>query len=414
MNILNITFKDLQVFFKDRGSALQLFVLPLVFIFVFSGIGSIGDGEADTAVPLPVVNLDEGEAAQRLLANIAATGAYQTVLLAKTDAESQLEAGGIDWLLTIPVNFSADLAANQATDLRIVAHPDADNAEVEAVRLAVDSAAQDLLLKSQILDSLRLMGAMQAANVPEQQAFSEAAIVAQVEGQFETAQTRPLITITQSRPGQQDKEAEPAPFSGPNVTVPGFTVLFVFLAAGATALSIYNEKKIGSFRRLLAAPLPKSQLLLGKMLPTFFIALIQVGVIFLIGMFLMPLFGLEGLTMGEDPLAVFVIVVVMALCAAGLGVLIAAFARTEGQIGGGSAVLLWVMGALGGAFFPTFLLEGFIGQAGKAVPHYWAGKALYGVLVRGQALPDITTEIAVLLGFTLLFWLVGVWRFDFD
>jgi ABC-2 type transport system permease protein len=413
MNILNITFKDLQIFFKDRGSALQLFVLPLVFIFVFSGIGSISDGEVDTAVPLPVINLDEGEAAQTLLANIAATGAYQTVLLAQPEADSQLEAGDIDWLLKIPATFSADLAANQPTDLRMIAHPDADNAEVEAVRLAVDSAAQDLLLKSQILDSLRLMGAMQAANAPEHQAFSEAAIVAQVDEQFERAEERPLITITQSRPGQT-KAAEPEPFSGPNVTVPGFTVLFVFLAAGATAVSIYNEKKLGSFRRLLAAPLPKSQLLLGKMLPTFFIALIQVSVIFLIGIFLMPLLGMPGLTLGEDPLAVVVIVIVMALCAAGLGVLIAAFARTESQIGGGSAVLLWVMGALGGAFFPTFLLEGFLGQAGKAVPHYWAGKALYGVLARGQSLSDITTEIAILLGFTLLFWLVGVWRFDFD
>jgi ABC-2 type transport system permease protein len=255
---------------------------------------------------------------------------------------------------------------------------------------------------------------MQAANDPESQVFTTETIVDQAEGQFEASQKRPLITINQTRPGQQGKEAEPAPFSGPNVTVPGFTVLFVFLAAGATALSIYNEKKVGSFRRLLAAPLPKSQLLLGKMLPTFFIALIQVSVIFLIGMFLMPLFGLEGLTMGEDPLAVVVIVIVMALCAAGLGVLIAAFAHTEGQIGGGSAVLLWVMGALGGAFFPTFLLEGFLGQAGKVVPHYWAGKALYGVLARGQTLSDITPDIAVLLGFTLLFWLVGVWRFDFD
>ncbi|MFQ5437060.1 MAG: ABC transporter permease, partial [Anaerolineae bacterium] len=204
-------------------------------------------------------------------------------------------------------------------------------------------------------------------------------------------------------------EDEPELFSSPNVTVPGFTVLFVFLAAGATAQSIYNEKKVGSFRRLMAAPISKAELLLGKMLPTFFIALIQVGVIFGVGMFLMPLLGLDGLT-----LAVLLLVVVTALCAAGLGVLIAAFARTEAQIGGGAAVLLWVMGALGGAFFPTFLLKGFLGQAGKIVPHYWAGKGLFGVLARGQTLPDITTELAVLLGFTLLFWLVGVWRFDFD
>lgn len=413
MNILNITFKDLQIFFKDRGSALQLFVLPLVFIFVFSGIGSIEQGEPE-AVPLPVVNLDGGEAAQTLLQKIDAAGGVKTTLMDQADAEAQLESGDINWLLEIPDDFSANVAANSPTMLRLVSHPDADDAEREAVRLVVDGAAQDLLLKSQILTSLQMMGAMQAAHDLENQVFTTETILAQAEGQFEAAEERPLITITQTRPGQQSKEAEPAPFSGPNVTVPGFTVLFVFLAAGATALSIYNEKKIGSFRRLLAAPLPKAQLLLGKMLPTFFIALVQVSVIFLIGMFLMPLFGLKGLTLGEDPLAVVVIIIVMALCATGLGVLIAAFARTEGQIGGGAAVLLWVMGALGGAFFPTFLLEGFIGQAGKAVPHYWAGKALYGVLARGQTLPDITTEIAILLGFTFLFWLVGVWRFDFD
>ncbi len=413
MNVLNITFKDLQIFFKDRGAALQLFVLPLVFIFVFSGISSFGGDGAD-AIPLPVVNLDEGDSAQTLLQNIAAAGGVATRLMVQSEAEAQLEAGDIDWLLEIPADFSTHVATSSPTTLRLVAHPDADSTEQEAVRLVVDGAAQDLLLKSQIITSLELMGAMQAANDPEHQAFTPEVVLAQVEEQFELAEERPLITINQIRPGIKDTEADPEPFSGPNVTVPGFTVLFVFLAAGATALSIYNEKKIGSFRRLLAAPLPKAQLLLGKMMPTFFIALIQVSVIFLIGMFLLPLLGLPALTLGEDPLAVVVIVIVMALCAAGLGVLIAAFARTEGQIGGGSTVLLWAMGALGGAFFPTFLLENFLGQAGKAVPHYWAGKALYGVLARGQSLPDISTEIAILLGFTLLFWLVGVWQFDFD
>ncbi len=413
MNILSIAFKDLLIFFKDRGSALQLFVLPLVFIFVFSGLGNVGASE--TAVtPLPAVNLDEGDTAVTLLQKIDAAGGVKTELMAQPDAQAQLEAGQIDWLLTIPVGFSDDVAANRPTTLRLTSHPDADDAAREAVQLVIDGAAQELTLQTQILASLQMMAEMQAAAAPEQQVFTTEAIQAQAKSQFESSAERPLITINQTRPGQTGEPAAPAPFSGPNVTVPGFTVLFVFLAAGATALSIYNEKKIGSFRRLMAAPISKAELLLGKMLPTFFIALIQVGVIFLVGVLLMPLLGLEGLTLGEDPLAVLLIVVIMALCAAGLGVLIAAFARTEGQIGGGSAVLLWLMGALGGAFFPTFLLEGFLGQAGKAVPHYWAGKALYGVLARGQRLPDITTELAILLGFTLLFWLVGVWRFDFD
>ena len=413
MNILSIAFKDLLIFFKDRGAALQIFVLPLVFILVFAGIGNIGADEPE-AVALPVVNLDEGEVSQALLRGIDAAGGVKTELMNQADAETKLEAGDINWLLKIPANFSADLEANEPVAVPLIAHPDADDTEKEAVRLVVDGAAQDLVLQTQVKASLQMMGAMQAASAPEHQAFTTENVLAQAESQFEGAEERPLITILETRPGQIGKEDEPQPFSGPNVTVPGFTVLFVFLAAGATALSIYNEKKVGSFRRLMAAPISKAELLLGKMLPTFFIAVIQVVVIFVVGMFLLPLFGLEGLTLGEDPLAVALIVIVMALCAAGMGVLIAAFAKTEGQIGGGAAVLLWAMGALGGAFFPTFLLEGFLGQAGKVVPHYWAGKALFGVLARGQTLTNITTELAVLFGFTVLFWLVGVWRFDFD
>ncbi len=411
MNVLSIAFKDLLIFFKDRGAALQLFVLPLVFILVFAGIGGVGDGEPE-AVALPVVNLDGEATAQAFLEGIDAAGGVKTAVLTRSDADSQLEAGDIDWLLKIPADFSSKLAANEPVVVPLIAHPDADDAEKEAVRLVVEGAAQDLVLQTQVQASLQMMGAMQAAS--EQPIFTTETILAQAEKQFEGAEKRPLISITQSRPGQTGQQAEPAPFSGPNVTVPGFTVLFVFLAAGATAQSIYNEKKIGSFRRLMAAPISKAELLLGKMMPTFIIALIQVGVIFIVGMFLLPLFGLGRLTLGDDPLAAALIVIVMALCAAGLGVLIAAFAKTEGQIGGGASVLLWAMGALGGAFFPTFLLDGFLGQAGKAVPHYWAGKALYGVMARGQTLPDITTELAVLLGFTVLFWLVGVLRFDFD
>ncbi len=413
MNILNIAFKDLLIFFKDRGSALQLFVLPLVFILVFAGIGNIGSDEPE-AVPLPVVNLDEGAISQALLNGIDAAGGVKTELMDEAEAETQLEAGEINWLLKIPSNFSDNLEANEPVTVSLVAHPDADDTEKEAVRLVVEGATQDLVLQTQVKSSLQMMGVMQAASDPEQQVFTTETILAQAENQFKAAAERPLITITETRPGQTGKEEEPEPFSGPNVTVPGFTVLFVFLAAGSTAMSIYNEKKVGSFRRLMAAPVSKAELLLGKMLPAFIIAVIQVIVIFVVGVFLLPLLGLEGLTLGEDPLAVALIVIMMALCAAGLGVLIAAFAKTEGQIGGGAAVLLWAMGALGGAFFPTFLLEGFLGQAGKAVPHYWAGKALFGVLARGQTLTNITTELAVLFGFTVLFWLVGVWRFDFD
>ena len=413
MNILSIAFKDLQILFKDRGSLLQLFVLPFVFIFVFSGLGSFSASE-DEAILLPVVDLDGGEGAQQLIANINAAGGIQTTIMAEADAESQLETGELKRMLVIPADFSTDITANRPVTLRLVNHPDADETEKEAVRLVVDGVAQDMALQTQVLASLQHMGDMQAGLPAEQQAFTPERALAQARGQFDSASKRPLITIEQMQPGQLGKLEESLPSVGTQISVPGFTVLFVFLAAGLTALSIYNEKKIGSFRRLLAAPMSKAELLLGKMLPQFLVALIQVAVIFSAGVFILPLFGLEALTVGDHPWTVLLIICVMALCATGLGVVIAAFAHTENQIGGGSSVALWVMGALGGAFFPLYLLDGFLGQIGKVVPHYWASKAFYGAMVRGQDLAGVSTELAILLGFTLLFWMVGLWKFDFD
>ena len=58
--------------------------------------------------------------------------------------------------------------------------------------------------------------------------------------------------------------------------------------AGTTAMSIYSEKKTGTFRRLLAAPLSKAELLSGKMLPGFLIVLIQIVIVFAASIFLLP------------------------------------------------------------------------------------------------------------------------------
>ncbi len=413
MKMLSIAYKDILIILRDRGTLLQIFVLPFVFILVFSGMGSMGEDEQE-ALPLTVVNLDQGSEAAAFIEGINTAGGVNCEIMDQSAADAQLEAGDIQRLMVIPSSFSADLNANKQVALRIITHPDADDNITETIRLIVDGAAQDMALETQIVASLTFMGEMQAAMPADQQPFTTERVLQQAESQFAISHERPLITVEQLQPGELDKIEEFQPVTGTQVAVPSFTVLFVFLSAGVTALSIYNEKKVGSFRRLMAAPMSKASLLLGKMLPQMVITISQVIVIFGIGMFLMPLIGLDGLVLGDHPLLVILIVLVMALCASGMGVLIAAVARTENQIGGMSAVVLWVMGALGGAFFPIYLLEGFLGQVGKAVPHYWASKAFYGVLVRGQDISGISTDLLVLAGFGLLFWIVGVWRFEFD
>jgi ABC-2 type transport system permease protein len=138
------------------------------------------------------------------------------------------------------------------------------------------------------------------------------------------------------------------------------------------------------------------------------------AVIFAFGAFGLRLLGLTPVSLGNDPLALFLVVVLIALCSSALGLTIAALARTEAQVGGISTLLLWVMAILGGSIIPLFALEAYLGPLPKVVPHYWANRALDNLMLRGLTLAGVGTELLVLLGFTVLFFAIGLWRFEFD
>jgi ABC-2 type transport system permease protein len=50
----------------------------------------------------------------------------------------------------------------------------------------------------------------------------------------------------------------------------------------------------------------------------------------------------------------------------------------------------------------------------RIVPHYWANLLLDNVMVRGLGMADVAPQLGALLAFTGLFFVIGLWRFDFD
>ena len=233
-------------------------------------------------------------------------------------------------MLFIPGGFSAGIADGQTQTVRIVSHPDADNEKTEAVRLVVGGVVSDMSLEAQILASLQQMADMQADAPAEiRKVFNYEAMAEQASSQFASSQERPLVRMVQRVPGQ-DEERETDPDVS-QASVPGFAVLFIFLTAQATARSIYDEKKAGSFRRLLAAPVARLSLLAGKDPPNLVIAVVQIAVILAFGVFGLRLLGMTPVPLGKDPLALLVFILLTALCSSAFGIVIAALARSETQ-----------------------------------------------------------------------------------
>jgi ABC-2 type transport system permease protein len=389
----------------------MLFLLPMIFILAFSAAFLAGEPEEEV-ISVPVVNLDPGgEMSALLLDNLNDDRGIRTEDFDQAKVDADLKDERINLAITIPAGFSADVQAGKQTTLRLAYGPGASDSEVEAVRLVVDGVASDLSLETQLVSGLSQMGAMMGDAPEDVRVFTAEQIRAQAESQFERSRTAPLVALFAKWPDQVTQGRDD--FSPSTFSVAGFAIMFAFITAQNTARSIFDEKKEGTFRRLLAAPMGKWELLMGKMLPNFVIAVLQVAIIFAVSMILLPLIGMERPSPGNSPLGLALITALVALCSTSLGILLAALCRTESQVGGISSLVLWVAGMVGGAFIPNFLLGDFLGAVGKVVPHYWANQAFNDLMLRGQGVADILPELGILAGFTALFFVVGLLRFKF-
>lgn len=413
MNALTVAWKDFLILLKDRGQIILMFVLPMVFIVATAAAMSASTSAAEQAIDVPVVNLDGGgESSRALIEMLNAGRGIKTVDTTEAQAQVDLEEKKINLALYIPAGFSADVQAGQVSQLRLVRGPGASDSEITTVRLVVEGVTADLSLQTQLLSGLTQMGAMMGDAPAENQAFTAERVEAQAKSQYERALTAPLLAVEARLPDVITRGR--AEFDSSTFSMAGFAVLFAFLGAQMTAQSIFEEKKLGTFRRLQASPLSKAQVLLGKMAPNFVLALVQVAVIFAVSMVLLPAANLGAPSLGNNPLGMVVVTVMVALCSTGLGVLLASLARTESQVGGITSVVLWLSGMVGGAFIPAFLLGDFLNAVGKVVPHYWALQAYTDLMVRGQGLVDILPAVGILAGFTVLFFAVGLLKFRFD
>ena len=178
------------------------------------------------------------------------------------------------------------------------------------------------------------------------------------------------------------------------LTVPGNAVLFGFFIALTVAMAFAGERRTGTWRRLLAAPVSRWKALLATLVPYFLVGVCQLAFLFGIGV---VAFGMQ---IAGSPAALVVLSLAVVLCSVSLGLLMASLGGTEKQLGAMGSVALLVMGMLGGCMFPRLMMPAFMQQIGLAVPHGWALDGYHAVLVRqGTTLADIAPQVAALVGF---------------
>jgi len=424
--ILSITRKDLKVLFTDSRGLISLFLMPFMFILIMTtALRGLYNGSSGDPVSVLLVNADGGTIAAKAIADLKTISGikieetYDGQPVTRDLAESLIRDGKREVALVFPADFSAQILA-KASD---------STAATPTVTFIADPAAG-----AQFLGPIQ--GSVQGF-ILRQASYAE--VPGQIGGAFDRMaaeadpQTAPFIkqigdafvqrlTTNLASGGLSGTASDPVKFEqvapadfkvtqfpdSAQQNVPGYTLFGVFFIVQVVATSILREKQDGTFRRLMVAPISRTALLIGKVLPYYLINLLQVAVMFGVGVFMF------GMSLGNDPLALVIITLCTAAASTGLGLLVAALGKTAEQIGGISSLLVITLAAIGGSMVPTFIMPPFMQTLSKLSPHAWALEGYQNIIVRGLGVASILPEAGMLLLFALVFFSLAVWRFKFE
>ncbi|RAV20385.1 ABC transporter permease [Paenibacillus contaminans] len=373
--ISTIIRKELKVLLKEKGTFFWLIGLPIMFIVLFS---SIFNNAKDTFT-IQYYDADQSQQSQQMIAQLSEIKGFEMktdTTLSLDDQLDKIKSGKMTSLLVFPKGFGENMQAGGGRQAAFDLYRDstADTA-VAPIRALLDSFAG----KS---GEVKLQGVLKSVGMNDTQ-VKEA--------------MQPPIVINEVKENA-------AQVSALTQYIPGYTVMFVFFIIITMVRNFIKDRESGMVARLRSTPMKPVTYLIGMWVPNIIVVLVQCTVLLGFGKLV---YGVE---LG-DIASIAAVVLCLAICATGIGLMLTMLVKSENQGLGFTQILTMGGAVLGGLWFPYDFMPDFMQIIGKITPQYWAQHSFQDIMVRGAQLTDILPTIAVLIGYGLLGLAIASLRF---
>jgi ABC-2 type transport system permease protein len=326
-----------------------------------------------TNLPVALVNEDKGFLGQNFtLAFLNMNNMTEPPTFALSNASgaddirSLVQKGDIEGGIIVPSNFTASIVAGQQGTLIIVT--DQSNPQVSATIQAALSV---------VFDQMGTAFALQKLN------------------QTSLAVVKPFsvqtVGVVSGTPSYFD-------FIAPGIMA--MTVMMSVMTGLPVAIS--QEKEVGTLDGMMVAPINRLSIILGKTLGQTARGLLQGVVILILAAFLFHV-AIQG-----SILLVFALLLLGVFSFVGLGIVITSFAKDQETAQMMMMTLMFPMMFLSGVFFPIQQMPWYMQDISKVLPLTYASQALRKVMVLGAGIPDITTELTVMIVFGAIMTAIAV------
>ncbi|PKB24886.1 ABC-2 type transport system permease protein [Novosphingobium kunmingense] len=361
-----MVFKEVRQMARDPGMFVMMLMFPIIQLAIF-GFAINSDPRH---LPLAIESKDNSVYSRSIVSALRTTGYFDVAKVVTTYGEGDrlLSEGEVQFVLTVPADFSRDLVRGQRPQLLLTVDatdPASTGPAVAAVNEAIARAlARDLAGPL----TMRL-------------------------------QTPPPVDVVLHR------SFNPEGITSHN-TVPGLLAIILSMTMVAlTAMSVTRETEQGTMENLLATPLRPIEVMIGKIVPYFAMGLVQVLVVLLAAaiVFEVPFVGSFGLLLA--------VTLLFTLVSLALGFTLSTL--VDSQIMSMQLSMLYLL--------PSILLSGFAFPfRGMPVWAQWLAELLppthyirlvRGVMLKGWDWQLALSETAVLVVMLLAFGTIAVRRY---
>ncbi|MEV6521949.1 ABC transporter permease [Longispora sp. NPDC051575] len=193
------------------------------------------------------------------------------------------------------------------------------------------------------------------------------------------------------------------------VMVPALVgLILTFIGTIVTAIGLVRERQAGTLEQLAVMPFRPSDVILGKIVPYYLLAALDLVVVTLLGrlLFGVPFAG-SVLTFGLGA-GLFLFVVL------GVGVLISTVSQNQGQAIQLALMIMMPQILLSGMIFPLDAMAPGVRWIGYLLPLTYFTKLSQGVMLRGDDLASLWLPLVVLAGMAVVVFTAAVLRFRRD
>ncbi len=402
--------KDIRILLRDKVGISLMFVMPIILVVVVTSIqNSTFQLVNKNRLSILINNSDTGQASKQLVKAIGKIGMFKVSQVNGPQTEKSITEvmHQQDAMLgvIIPANFSVkvtakskSIAGKALTSFGLQGDTAKKVGDVDPLTLYYNPVLQEsirLSVKGAIGSALQLVESRETLR-SLYFSINEKQLPQNLEDEMLNNKTA-INEIPVSKDGTRIT---------PNATqhnVPAWTIFAMFFIIMSLGGSVVREKVSGSFIRLKTLPTNYMVGLLSKQIVYLLVTILQAAVIFSMGIWLFPFFGLPALNLPSDLLALVIVTIICGWCAVSYAICVGVFADTQEQANGFGAVSIVILASIGGLMVPSFAMQGFFKSAADISPMHWCLQAYYTLFLEGGKLKDVVNNIIPLFIITLVF-----------